>query len=95
MKGWRYAIENPDEAVELTLQVDPTLTRDRQAVMMATQTPLIHTGEHQIGWMRAEVWRGMQDTLLEQGILDAPVDLDKAYTLRFLHTVYEVDASTP
>ena len=66
VKGWRYAIESPDEAVDLTLQYDPTLTRDRQTRMMAAQTPLIHTGKVNIGWMRAGVWREMQDILLEQ-----------------------------
>ncbi|MBL7065872.1 MAG: ABC transporter substrate-binding protein [Anaerolineae bacterium] len=92
LRGWRYAIENPDEVVELTLQYDPALTRDRQARMMAAQTPLIHSGEADIGWMRAEVWRRMHDILVEQGILEAPVDLEKAYTMEFLHTVYSADA---
>jgi len=92
LEGWRYAIENPDEVVELTLQYDPALTRDRQARMMAAQTPLIHSGEANIGWMRAEVWRLMHDILLEQGILEAPVDLEKAHTMEFLHAVYSADA---
>ena len=92
LQGWRYAIENPEEAVDMTLQYDPTLTRDRQARMVAAQTPLIHTGEDRIGWMRAEVWREMHDTLLEQGILDEPLDLDTVYTLEFLHTVYGTGA---
>ena len=91
LKGWRYAIENPDEAVDLTLQYDPALGRDRQARMMAAQTPLIHTGEVNIGWMRAEVWEGMHDILLDQAILDEPVDLDEVFTMEFLQKVYEED----
>jgi len=69
IKGWRYAIENQAEAVDLTLQYDPTLTRDRQARMMATQTPLIHTGVAEIGWMDRGVWAGMRDMLYEAGIV--------------------------
>ncbi len=88
LKGWRYAIENPDEAVDLTWQRDPALSRDRQVRMVAAQTPLIHTGEDQIGWMRAEVWREMHDMLLEQGILDEPLDLARVYTMEFLQAVY-------
>lgn len=88
LKGWRYAIENPDEAVDMTLQYDPTLTRDHQVRMMETQTPLIHTGEDQIGWMRAAVWEGMLDLMLEHGLLDEQVDLDKVYTMEFLQKVY-------
>ncbi len=71
LRGWRYAIENQAEAVDLTLQYDPTLTRDRQARMMATQTPLIHTGKTKLGWMDRGVWEGMQDILLEQRVLAA------------------------
>jgi len=88
LKGWRYAIENPAEAVDMTLQHDPTLTRDRQVRMMETQMPLIHTGQDQIGWMRAEVWQGMHDILLEHGLLDEPLDLDEVYTMEFLQKVY-------
>ena len=45
-------------------------------------------GEDEIGWMRAEVWQGMQDTLLEQGLLDGPVDVEDVYTIEFLQKVY-------
>jgi NitT/TauT family transport system substrate-binding protein len=69
LRGWRYAIENQAEAVDLTLQYDSTLTRDRQARMMATQTPLIHTGKTKLGWMDRGVWAGMQDLLNEAGIV--------------------------
>ena len=95
LKGWRYAIENPDESVELILQYDPALTRDRQTRMIEVQTPLIHTGEVNIGWMRAEVWRGMHDMLWEQGLLDETVDLDKAYTMEFLYAVYGAEPPAP
>jgi len=69
IKGWRYVIENPTQAVDLTLQYDPDLTRDRQARMVETQTPLIHTGEVKIGWMERDVWKGMQEMLIEQHVL--------------------------
>ena len=49
VKGWRYAIENPDEAVDMTLHYDAALDKNVQARMMATQTPIIHTGEVEIG----------------------------------------------
>ena len=55
---------------------------------MEASVPLVHTGEDQIGWMRAEVWQGIHDILLEQGILGEPVDLDTVYTMEFLHNIY-------
>ena len=51
IKGWRYAIENQDEAVAVTMEYGATLNKDRQKRMMTTQTPIIHTGEVDIGWM--------------------------------------------
>ncbi|MFW6126252.1 MAG: ABC transporter substrate-binding protein, partial [Chloroflexota bacterium] len=79
LKGWRYAIENQSEAVDMTLQYDPTLTRDRQARMMRTQTPLIHTGEAELGWMERDVWEKMRDMLLEEDIL-AMEDIEERAT---------------
>jgi hypothetical protein len=38
--------------------------------------------------MRPEVWQGMHDMLLEQGILDEALDVGQLYTLAFLEQVY-------
>ncbi len=59
MKGWRYAIENPAEAVDMTLQHNATLDRDHQVGMMAAHTPITHTGKAEIGWMENSVWEQM------------------------------------
>jgi NitT/TauT family transport system substrate-binding protein len=88
LRGWQWAVENPEEAGPLALEYDPTLDAADQTVIMEASVPLIHTGEDHIGWMRAEVWQGMHEMLLEQGILDEPVDLDKVYTMEFLHEIY-------
>lgn len=76
IKGWRYAIGHQERAVEMTLEYEPSLSRDRQKKMMEAQTPLIHTGETKLGWMKKSVWEGMRDTLLEQKIL-ATIDIKK------------------
>jgi len=90
LKGWHYAIENPDEAVDMTLLYDPTLGRERQALMVEIQAPLIHTGKTEMGWMEDSVWQGMQQMLLDGGILHQPIDLSEAYTMQFLNSVYGV-----
>ena len=88
LRGWQWAIENPELAGPLALKYDPELDAAQQAAQMEASIPLIHTGEDHIGWMRAEVWQGMHDILLEQGILAGPVDVDKVYTMEFLQTIY-------
>ncbi len=95
LQGWRYAIEHPDEATELTLRVEPKLVREKQLAMLRASTPLIHTGQDPIGWMRHEIWQEAQDLLLEQRLLPAPVDLGKAYTLQFLQAIYRETAASP
>jgi len=88
LRGWQWAIENPAEAGPMALKYDPELDEAQQVSIMEASVPLIHTGVDQIGWMRSEVWQGMQDIQLEQGILDEPVDLDEVYTMEFLQKVY-------
>ena len=88
MKGWRWAIENPDEAGVLALNYDSTLDAGLQVKQMLAGIPLIHTGEDQIGWMRAGVWQGMIDWLQMEGDLKGSVDLDEVYTIEFLQKIY-------
>lgn len=55
---------------------------------MVTSLPLVDTGEDQVGWMRADLWRGMHQLLLEQGILEEAIDVNKVYTTEFLQQIY-------
>ena len=88
LRGWRWAVENPVEAgslpSEYKAELDPTI----QIAQMEASIPLVHTGEDQIGWMRDEVWEGMHQTLLEQGIIKKSVELGEVYSMEFLSTIY-------
>ena len=91
-RGWRYAIENPVEAVEITLEYDPDLDRAQQVASMRAQIPLIHTGEDQIGWMQDQVWQDMEQILLEHGTLSEAAGTGRPYyTIEFLNEVYETE----
>ena len=56
---------------------------------MAASLPLINTGEDHIGWMKPELWAGMEKTLREQGVLTTPLDVTKVYTMQFLQEIYK------
>jgi len=88
LRGWREAIEGPQAAVAATMKYAREKDSELQTKMMEASQPLIHTGEDRVGWMRAEVWRGMHHILLEQRILPGAVDLDKVYTMEFLRKIY-------
>jgi NitT/TauT family transport system substrate-binding protein len=88
LKGWQDAIEDYRQAVTVTLKYSQVTERELQTAMMEAMLPLVHTGEDQIGWMKPEVWQGMNQVLLEQNLLAKPLDVGQAYTLRFLKEVY-------
>jgi NitT/TauT family transport system substrate-binding protein len=92
LKGWRYAIAHPVEAVEMTLKYARTKDHVLQSDMFNALTPLVHTGKDHIGWMEGRIWQNMHQILVEQQILEAPVEaLDKTYTLQFLKKIYTAD----
>jgi NitT/TauT family transport system substrate-binding protein len=92
LKGWRYAIAHPDEAVDTTLKYAEIKDRKYQTDMFTALTPLVHTGKDHIGWMEARVWQNMHQVLVDQNILAAPIEaLDKTYTLQFLRKIYAAD----
>lgn len=90
LMGWRYAIENIDDAVDMTLKYDESLDRNHQANIMRAQIPLIHTGETPIGWIENTKWQQTHDILLDSGMITEPIDVSKVYTMQFLNKIYSV-----
>jgi hypothetical protein len=56
---------------------------------MNVMLPLVNTGEDYIGWMKPEIWSGMEKTLREQSVLAKPLDVTEVYTLQFLQQIYK------
>lgn len=89
LKGWTYAVENPSEigvmVVHYNSAADPALENGK----MIASIPLVNTGEDHVGWMKPEIWAGMEQTLRQQGLLNAPLDVTQAYTMQFLQEIYK------
>jgi len=89
LSGYTFAVENPDKiglmAVNYNVQLDISICNDQ----MTASIPLINTGEDYIGWMKPEIWTGMEATLREQGVITQPLDVTEVYTMQFLKTIYE------
>ena len=83
-RGWEYAFENPDEAAEIVVAVDPDnldLEVERkiiEAMDGAVRTP--DAIENGIGSMTGERWQTTVDVLRDFGGLEAEVDLDSIYS---------------
>ena len=42
-----------------------------------------------MGWMTADQWRAFHNSLLKHQALSAPVEVESAFTNRFLEEIYE------
>jgi NitT/TauT family transport system substrate-binding protein len=88
LKGWTYAVENPTSigayVQKYNPEADPALENDK----MTASIPLVNTGEDFIGWMKPEVWAGMEQTLREQGVLKNKLDVAQVYTMQFVNEIY-------
>jgi NitT/TauT family transport system substrate-binding protein len=89
LKGWEDAIGDSESAIEATLKHAKIKDKDLQSAMMDAQIPLINTGEDYIGWMKAEDWQAMYETLLDQKLINTPMDYNKLYTMQFLDKIYK------
>jgi NitT/TauT family transport system substrate-binding protein len=72
----------------LVQKYNPNADAELENAKMIASIPLINTGEDHIGWMKSEVWSGMEKTLREQGLLTQPLDVTQVYTLQFLNEIF-------
>jgi NitT/TauT family transport system substrate-binding protein len=89
LKGWLDAVEDYPNAVDVTLKYARIYDPVMQTAMMEAMLPLVHTGEDFIGWMKPEIWQDMANLMSKFGLLAAPVDVNQAYTLRFLEEIHK------
>ncbi len=88
LKGWTYAVENPTQVAPIVLHYNPKADTTHETAFMTASIPLVNTGEDHIGWMKPEIWAGMEKTLREQDVLTRPVDVTQVYTMQFLKEIY-------
>ncbi|WP_114418822.1 ABC transporter substrate-binding protein [Marinospirillum perlucidum] len=86
LKGWRYMIEHPDQALAA---IKPYMHEDyqhpgHQEYLLHQAAPLIHTGLGPLGWMQANDWQRLYEDLLRQGLIARPFDIHRAFTNQFL-----------
>jgi NitT/TauT family transport system substrate-binding protein len=89
LKGWTYAVENSVEVPAMVQIYQPDADPTIETAKMTASIPLVNTGEDHIGWMKPEIWEGMEQTLREQGMLTAPLDVTQVYTMQFLEEIFK------
>jgi NMT1/THI5 like. len=83
IKGYEFAMENPEEAAEIFInavpEVDPDLIRESQKFL---------AGKYQDdapywGMQKKEVWQRYMDWLYENGFITRKIDVEKAFTNKY------------
>ena len=64
-RGWTYAAEHPDEAVDWVLKAAPSLSRPLELQTWKNEIPYLSspmTKQHGLGYMDPKVWKAISDT---------------------------------
>lgn len=91
LRGLSEAVAEPEAAIDAVMRHAPTEDRAHQRYMLDTEIAAALTDltrANGLGWTTREQWEDLQDTLLSVGAIPERVDLDRAYTDRFLREVY-------
>ncbi|MEM7017216.1 MAG: ABC transporter substrate-binding protein, partial [Pseudomonadota bacterium] len=77
LKGWQYAVEYPEEIVELILAKYNTQNKMREHLMFeaAQSINLILPSVVPIGYMNEERWRRIESVFIKQGRISHSIDL--------------------
>ncbi len=91
LRGIDYAIEHPDEAIDIVLKYAPNEKRDAQRFLFDTEAAHAQsdlTRAHGLGWQTLEQWTALNTVLLENGGLESQVDPAKAFRTGLLEAIY-------
>jgi NitT/TauT family transport system substrate-binding protein len=88
LKGWTFAVENPTAVGKMVVKYKPSADAVLETAEMIASIPFVNTGEDYVGWMKPEIWAGMETTLREQSVMTKTLDLSQVYTMQFVREVY-------
>jgi len=84
IKGYRFAIENPEEAADIFIkavpEADPELIRESQKYL----ADKYQADAPYWGMQKKEVWQRYTDWMFENGFIAERIDVEKAFTNRFV-----------
>ena len=85
LRGWQYAIDNPEEAVDIVLKYDQPgiLTREHQISMMNEITKLVRQTIRPLGFTNLDDVRRTIDTLWSYGVIDSQINPENVFTNEF------------
>ncbi len=94
LRGWKYAIQNQSEAIDIVMAASPGLERGHQTLMLQeiAKLMLADTGTTEgLGALNMPRFRAAQDILVQAKVLSGPVDFNAAFDTRFWNAVPAAD----
>lgn len=90
IKGWQFAIENPDKTLDIVLAYNPELDRESQRKMLEAAIALLTSGDAKtkgIGFINRTAYVTAADILKGSNQIDKEVDIDKTFDLSIWEAV--------
>ena len=94
LRGWKYAINNQAEAVDIVMAAAPGLDKTHQTAMLAEVARLMvaNAGTSQgLGALDMGRLKVAHDILLEAKMISAPVEMSSAFNAKFWQAVPDAD----
>ena len=94
LRGWKYAIQNPVEAVEIVMSATPGLDKAHQLLMLSECSKLMVAdgGTTQgLAYPDLAKFKSAHDLLVEAKVLSGPVDFNTAFAPKFWSAVPAAD----
>lgn len=76
VRGWQYALENPEDIISVLFDRYPTLSREALRFEASHVHELVKPDIVQIGHMNPERWRRMADTFVKLGMVEDTSRMD-------------------
>ncbi len=83
-KGYRFAIDYPEEAARILLQAEPDLDEELVIASQMWLSSRYQDDAARWGEQKREVWAGYASWMFERDLLREELDVDRAYTNDFL-----------
>ena len=83
-RGYRFAIDNPEEAADILLEAVPELNEDLVHRSQSWLSPRYQAGASQWGAQDLQVWQAYSAWMVENGILAEALQAEDAFTNEYL-----------
>ena len=90
IRGWEYALDHPEETVEIVVKYDPKLDKELQLRAIKGIKDYILTDitkKYGFGWMDKQKWTAIQNVLIDQKIIENPISIDDIFTNQVLESI--------